>query len=62
MITWIQGEIIVVALVTAVACALPGIFLVLRGASLMSDALSHSMLPGIVILFLLQDLCTPRCF
>lgn len=51
MITWIQGEIILVALVTAVTCALPGIFLVLRGASLMSDALSHSMLPGIVIFF-----------
>jgi manganese/zinc/iron transport system permease protein len=51
MMSWIQGEIILVAMITAAACALPGIFLVLRGAALMSDALSHSMLPGIVILF-----------
>lgn len=51
MINGMQIEIVMVALITAVACALVGIFLFLRGASLMSDALSHSMLPGIVIFF-----------
>ena len=46
-------EIQMIAAVTAVACALPGVFLVLRRMSLMSDAISHSILPGIVLGFLL---------
>ena len=33
----------------AAACALPGAFLVLRGMSLLGDAISHAVLPGIVI-------------
>jgi len=37
----------------AMACALPGTFLVLRGMSLIGDAISHAVLPGIVIAFLL---------
>lgn len=36
----------------AVACALPGTFLVLRGMSLIGDAISHAVLPGIVLAFL----------
>ena len=43
-----QIEIQLVAAVVAVACALPGTFLVLRGMSMMSDAISHAILPGIV--------------
>lgn len=49
----LQLEIISIACITAVACALPGVFLVLRGVSLMSDAISHAILPGIVLMFLL---------
>lgn len=37
----------------AVACALPGNFLVLRRQALIGDAISHLVLPGIVVAFLL---------
>ncbi|MHC4817799.1 MAG: metal ABC transporter permease [Planctomycetota bacterium] len=39
----------------AVACALVGTFLVLRRMSLLGDAISHAVLPGIVIAFLLTN-------
>ncbi len=42
---------ILIAIVTASACALPGVFLVLRRMTLMSDAISHAILPGIVLAF-----------
>ncbi len=48
-----QIEIQLIAVVVAVACALPGVFLVLRRMALMSDAISHSILLGIVLGFLL---------
>jgi len=41
------------ATLAAVVCALLGNFLVLRRLSLMGDAISHSVLPGLVIAFLL---------
>ncbi|WP_373355188.1 metal ABC transporter permease [Pseudoroseicyclus sp. CXY001] len=37
----------------AVACALPGNFLILRRQALIGDAISHVVLPGIVVAFLL---------
>ena len=37
----------------AVAAAIPGTFLVLRRMSLMGDAISHAVLPGLVLAFLL---------
>ena len=46
-----QIEIQVLAVVVAVACALPGTFLVLRRLALVSDAISHSILLGIVLGF-----------
>ncbi len=46
-----QIEIIILASLTAMACALPGVFLVLRRMSLMSDAISHAILLGIVVAF-----------
>ncbi len=53
-------EIQLIAAITAAACALPGVFLVLRKMSLISDAISHSILPGIVIGFMItQDLASP---
>ena len=45
-------EIAVIAVLTAISCALPGTLLVLRGAALMSDAISHSVLLGIALMFL----------
>lgn len=48
-------DIQLIAIVTAVACALPGVFLVLRQMTLMSDAISHAILPGIVLAFLLTE-------
>jgi manganese/zinc/iron transport system permease protein len=41
------------ALFSSLACALLGNFLVLRRLSLMGDALSHSVLPGIVLAFII---------
>jgi manganese/zinc/iron transport system permease protein len=46
-----EQEIQWIAAVTAAACALPGVFLVLRRMALMSDAISHSILLGIVLAF-----------
>src|SRR3546814_15297189 len=40
------------ATLAAVCCALLGNFLVLRRQSLMGDALSHAVLPGIVVGFI----------
>jgi manganese/zinc/iron transport system permease protein len=46
-----QVEIQLIAVVTAVACSLVGVFLVLRRLALISDAISHSILLGIVLGF-----------
>ena len=46
--TWIA----VTGALAAMACALPGAWLVLRRQSLLGDALSHAVLPGIVIAYL----------
>lgn len=55
-----QIEIQIIASLVAIACAIPGTFLVLRKMAMISDAISHSILPGIVIgFFLTQDLNSP---
>lgn len=55
-----QVEIQIIAAIVAIACAIPGVFLVLRKMSLISDAISHAILPGIVIgFFITQDLNSP---
>ena len=55
-----QVEIQLIAMVVAASCALPGVFLVLRKMAMMSDAISHAILPGIVIAFFVtQDLNHP---
>lgn len=55
-----QIEIQLIAAIVAIACAIPGVFLILRKMALISDAISHSILPGIVIgFFLTQDLNSP---
>ncbi|MHC4162555.1 MAG: metal ABC transporter permease [Planctomycetota bacterium] len=50
--TWV---ILLTGAAAAVACALAGTFLVLRRMSLLGDAISHAVLPGIVIAFLLTN-------
>ncbi len=55
-----QIEIQIIASLVAIACAIPGTFLVLRKMALISDAISHSVLPGVVIgFFLSHDLNSP---
>ena len=50
----------VVLALTAAACALPGVFLLLRNLSMMADAISHTVLLGIVLaFFLVRDLSSP---
>ena len=46
--TWIA----VTGALCAAACALPGCFLVLRKMSMMGDAISHAVLPGLAIAFI----------
>lgn len=48
------------SVVTAVACALPGVFVVLRRNSMLVDAISHAVLPGIVVgYFFTRNLDSP---
>lgn len=55
-----QLEIQLVAAIVAAACALPGVFLVLRRMALISDAISHTVLLGIVLGFMVvPDLHSP---
>ena len=53
-----QFEIQLIASIVAVACALPGVFLVLRRMAMMSDAISHTVLLGIVIVFFITKSIT----
>lgn len=48
--TWI----VVGGILSAVACTLPGNFLVLRKMSMMGDAISHAVLPGLAFAFVLS--------
>ena len=53
-------DIYLVAIVVAIACALPGVFLVIRGTTMLSDAITHSVLLGIVLAFFVtNDLNSP---
>lgn len=55
-----QFEIQLIAVIVAVACSLPGVFLVLRKMSMMSDSITHTILLGIVLAFFLtRDLSSP---
>ncbi|MEM7723069.1 MAG: metal ABC transporter permease [Pseudomonadota bacterium] len=44
---------ILIGTLAAIACALPGNFLILRKQALIGDAISHVVLPGIVVAFLI---------
>ena len=58
-----QLEVQLIAIVIAAACALPGVFLVLRRMAMLSDAISHTVILGIVLAyFLTHDLGSPLLF
>ena len=46
-------EIIIIGCLVASAAAIPGTFLILRQVAMLSDAISHAVLLGIVIMFLI---------
>jgi manganese/zinc/iron transport system permease protein len=61
-LTWywsIDGWIIAAGVLCAVACALLGCFMVLRKMSMMGDALSHAVLPGLAAAFLITHSISP---
>ena len=58
--TMLHAEICIIDIVASVTCCLPGVFLVLRGVAMMSDAISHAILLGIAIMFVwIQRLESP---
>lgn len=53
-------EILLIAVLTAAACAIPGVFLVLRKMSMSADSITHTILLGIVLAFMaVNDLSSP---
>jgi manganese/zinc/iron transport system permease protein len=58
-----QVELVLLLAAVAAACAVPGVFLVLRRVALVSDAISHVLLFGIVAAYLLtRDVSSPWLF
>ena len=49
-----DGWIMVIGVLAAACCAVPGSWLVVRGMGMMGDAISHAVLPGIAIGFLVS--------
>lgn len=53
-------EILLIAVLTAASCAIPGVFLVLRKMSMTADSITHTILLGIVLAFMVtNDLSSP---
>ena len=61
MLSQAQIEIILIASVVAANCAVVGAYLVLRKLALMSDAISHTVLLGIVLPFSSPGTSPLRC-
>lgn len=58
-----QLEVQLIAVIIAAACTLPGVFLVLRRMAMLSDAISHTVLLGIVLAYLISgNLSSPLLF
>ncbi len=58
-----QLEVQLIAVVVAAACTIPGVFLVLRRMAMLSDAISHTVLLGIVLAYLISNsLTSPLLF
>ena len=51
----IDGWIVLAGVLCAVAASLPGNFLLLRRMSLLGDAISHAVLPGLAVAFLISN-------
>ena len=61
-IIW-NSEIILMGFLISFSCGLIGTFLVLRKLALMGDAISHSILPGIVLAIIaFQSTALIQCF
>jgi manganese/zinc/iron transport system permease protein len=52
--TFLDTWIVVIGVMSSVACALLGNYLVLRRLSMMGDAISHAVLPGLAVAFLVS--------
>ena len=50
---WIEAWTLAIAVVTAVSCALCGSLLLVARKSMVSEGLSHAVLPGLVLAFVL---------
>ena len=59
--TWLPADtdIILSGALCAVACSIPGTLLVLRKMSMMGDAISHTVLPGLAAAFLITQTRAP---
>ena len=55
----IDGWIVLAGMLSECACSLLGAFLVLQKISLMGDAISHAVLPGIAVAFILTGTRSP---
>ncbi len=51
--------VIATAAACAIACAIPGVFLMLKRASLLGDAISHAILPGLAVAFMVSGSRNP---
>lgn len=53
-------ELLIIAILVSISCALSGVFLVARKMSMMADSITHTVLLGIVIAFFItKDLSSP---
>lgn len=59
--TWTEIDtwIVVTGALIAMACAVPGVFLLLNKQSMLGDAISHAVLPGLAIAFLVSGTRDP---
>jgi len=59
--TWTEIDtwIVVTGALISMACAVPGVFLLLNKQSMLGDAISHAVLPGIAIAFLVTGTREP---
>ena len=51
-------EIQLIGILVAIACSLPGVFLILRKMAMMTDSITHTILLGIVIAFFITGSLT----
>ena len=59
----IDYEILLICVLTGAACAIPGVFLLLFRMSMAADSISHTILPGIVLGYLMAgDLSSPLLY